>query len=425
MSEILTVTAIGPKGDGIAKIDERVVYIPRTAIGDQVSVEIRESTDGILRGKVLEIISQGPDRILPPCVYYDTCGGCQVQHLSEASYKAWKLETISTALARTQIEPEAWGEPVFIPSATRRRATLAAFKESKEVTLGFHQSKSHEVRPIEKCLLLTPSLNNLVANLKPWLARFLKEQTPTDILIQDIDEAIEMIIVGPLSRSGEPDTMQRKIIADMCEALGIARVGWQKKEFVEIEPVISILPVTKKYGDMIVDISMGSFLQPSREGEAALVSLVMEGMPKKSKMKIADLFSGCGTFSGPALKFGHVHAVEENPSAVKALTTGTRRVQGLTVEKRDLSAEPLVTRELKNYDVVIFDPPRAGAKEQCEKLAKSTVKTVIAVSCNPVTFARDAKILIDGGYEFKKLTGVDQFVWSSHTEVVGIFKRPD
>lgn len=425
MPEILTVTSIGPKGDGIASIDDRVVYIARASVGDQVMVDIRESSDGILRGKILEVISQGTDRILPPCVYYDTCGGCQVQHISEDSYKDWKTASIKSALERAQIEPEVWGEPVFIPNATRRRATLAAFKESKDVTLGFHQSRSHDVQPIEECLLLTPSLNNIVANLKPWLARFLKEQTPTDILIQDIDKTVEMIVIGPLSRSGEPDTFQRKIIAEMCEELGIARVGWQAKDFAPIEPVISIVPVTKKYGDMIVDISMGSFLQPSMEGEAALVSLVMEGMPKKSKLKIADLFSGCGTFTGPALKFGMVHAVEENPSAITALLTGTKRVQGLTVEKRDLAAEPLVTRELRNYDVVIFDPPRAGAKEQCEKLAKSTVKTVIAISCNPVTFARDAKILIDGGYQFKKLTGVDQFIWSTHTEVVGIFKRPD
>lgn len=423
MSEILTIESVGPKGDGIASIDGRIVYIPRTVKGDQVRVEIKETNDGLLRGKVLEFISHGSDRILPPCVYYDTCGGCQVQHIGDAQYKIWKSEGVNATLARAQIAPEIWGENVFIPNATRRRATLAAFRESKEVTLGFHQSKSHEVQPIEKCLLLTPALNNLVLNIKPWLAKFLKEQTPTDIQIQDVDDAIEVIIIGPLSRSGEPDTIQRKIIAEMCEELNIARVGWQKKEFAEIEPVISITPVTKKYGDMIVDISMGSFLQPSSEGEAALVALVMDAMPKKKKLRIADLFSGCGTFTGPALKLGTVHAVEENPSAVAALQTGTKRVQGLTVEKRNLDAEPLTVRELKNYDVVIFDPPRAGAAAQCEKLAKSNVQTVIAVSCNPSTFARDAKILIDGGYKFKKLTGVDQFIWSVHTEVVGVFTR--
>ncbi len=424
MSEILTIKSIGPKGDGIAEFNGQPVYIARTSKGDQVNVEIKETNDGVLRGKVVEYISHGADRVLPPCVYYDSCGGCQVQHISDEQYKIWKIESVQAALTRVQIAPEMMGEPVFISNATRRRATLAAFKEGKNVTLGFHQSKSHDVQPIEKCLLLTPSLNGLVENIKPYLARFLKEQTPTDIMIQDIDNAIEMIIVGPLSRSGEADTNQRKIIAEMCETLNIARVGWQKKEYAPIEPVISITPVSKKYGDMIVDISMGSFLQPSSEGEAALVSLVVDAMPKIKKMKIADLFSGCGTFTGPALKFGHVHAVEENAAATEALQTGMKRVQGLTVEKRNLAAEPLTLRELKNYNVVIFDPPRAGAKEQCEKLAKSTVKTVIAVSCNPSTFARDAKILIDGGYRFKKMTMVDQFIWSSHTEVVGIFERP-
>ncbi len=424
MSEILTIKSIGPKGDGIAELNGQAVYVPHTVTGDQVQVEIKETNDGILRGKVVEYIAHGEGKTLPPCIYYDACGGCSIQHVSDEQYKIWKIESVQAALTRAQIAPEAFGEPVFIANATRRRATLAAFREGKNITLGFHQAKSHNVQPIEKCLLLTPALNDLVDGIKPFLARFLKEQTPTDIMIQDIDNAIEMIIVGPLSRSGEADTNQRKIIAEMCETLNIARVGWQRKEYAPIEPVISIAPVSKKYCDMIVDISMGSFLQPSNEGEAALVSLAMDAMPKIKKMKIADLFSGCGTFTGPALKFGHVHAVEENAAATDALLTGMKRVQGLTVEKRNLAAEPLTVRELKNYNVVIFDPPRAGAKEQCEKLAKSTVKTVIAISCNPSTFARDAKILIGGGYKFRKLTMVDQFIWSSHTEVVGIFERP-
>ncbi len=423
MSEILTIESIGPKGDGIATLDGRTVYIARGVTGDKVKVEIKENSDGLLRGRILELVSGSAERITPPCQYYDTCGGCQIQHINERSYRDWKISGIKMPLARAGVEPEVWGEPVFIPNATRRRATLEAFKESKDITLGFHQLKSHEVQQIDHCLLLTPALNHLIENMKPFLVRFLKEQTPTDIQIQEIDGAVEMVIIGPLSRSGEADVTQRKIIAEMCETLNIARVGWQPRDFAPIEPVISIAPVTKKYGDMVVDISMGSFLQPSAEGEAALGSLVMEGMPRKKKQKIADLFSGCGTFTGPALKMGTVHAVEENQDAITALQTGARRVPGLTSEKRNLDAEPLTVRELKNYDVVILDPPRAGASAQCEKLAKSTVQTVIAVSCNPATFARDAKILIDGGYKFKKLTAVDQFVWSTHAEVVGIFKR--
>lgn len=423
MSEVLTITAIGPKGDGVAMLNDQPVYIPMTVTGDTVRVDIRESSEGILRGTVLEIISHEDSRVKAPCEYYDTCGGCQLQHVSEDNYKEWKIGNVKSALARVGVEAQSWGENIFIPNATRRRATLAAFKESKDVTLGFHKARSHDVQPIEDCMLLTPRLNELIAQLKPWLARFLKEQTPTDIQLQDIDGVVEMVVIGPLSRQGEADTFQRKIIADMCEALTIARVGWQSKEFAVIEPVISIAPVTKKYGEMIVEIPMGTFLQPSREGEEALVSLVMAGLPRKKKMKIADLYAGCGTFSGPALKAGTVHAVEENPSAISAIQSGSKKVQGLTAEKRNLSAEPLVTRELKNYDVVIFDPPRAGSKEQCEKLAKSVVPTVIGVSCNPVTFARDAKILIDGGYKFKSLSIVDQFIWSTHIEVVGIFNR--
>lgn len=423
MTEILTIERLGPKGDGIALLNGQIIYVAKAVPGDRVEVEISETGEGVWRGKVVNFIEHGAERIAAPCAYYDTCGGCQIQHVNDTQYKEWKQNSIRALLERADLTPQKWGEAVFIPHATRRRATLAAFKTGKEITLGFHMAKSHTVQSVEHCLLLTPALNDLVPKLKPWLVRFLKEQTPTDIHLQDVDGAVEMIITGALSRSGEADTIQRKLIAEMCEELRIARVGWQAKEFSEIEPVISILPVVKTYGDMKVDIPMGAFLQPSAEGEAALVSLVMQAMPKKKKMKIADLYAGCGTFTGPSLKSGTVHAVEENGRAVEALFGASKKVPGLTAEKRNLAAEPLTVRELKNYDVVIFDPPRAGAKEQCEKFAKSAVETVIAVSCNPSSFTRDAKILISGGYKFKALTIVDQFIWSPHTEIVGVFSR--
>ena len=424
MPEILTIESLGPKGDGVATIDGRKVYVPRGAVGDTLNLDIRENSDGVLHGSILEIISHGEGRVAAPCIYYEACGGCQIQHIPETNYRDWKIATVDAALSRVGVSPEIKSEPVFIPNATRRRATFAAFKIGKEVTLGFHQAKSHNVQAIDHCLLLTDSMNTLLANIKPWLAKILKEKTPTDIQIQEIDGGIEVILIGPLSRNGEADTVQRKLIAEMCEELMISRVGWQAKDFADLEPVISISPVTKKYGDMVVEIPMGMFLQPSSEGEAALAALVMAGMPNsKGKMKIADLFSGCGTFSGPSLKLGTVHAVEQNKRAVTAVQLAAKKVPGLTAEQRDLALEPLTTRELKNYDVVILDPPRAGAKEQCEKLAKSTVPTVISVSCNPATFARDAKILVDGGYKFKKMTMVDQFIWSPHTELVGIFSR--
>lgn len=366
-----------------------------------------------------DLDSFGFDKVDAPCPHYGGCGGCFAQNISEADYKRWKTDTLKARLDANGIAPEIMGEAVFIPHATRRRATFAAFKKGKDVTLGFHRAKSHDIEPIDKCLLLTPKLNQIVANLKPWLTRILKDQTPTDIFMQDIEGEIEMMIIGSINT----DAGQRKLIADMCADLDVARVGWQKKEFSEIESLISMKPIPKTYGGLVVDIAMGAFLQPSVEGEAVLVSLVMGSMPKKSKLKIADLFAGCGTFSGPALKLGHVHAVEETPQAIAALQSGVKKVQGLSAEKRDLMDEPMTVRELKSYDVVILDPPRAGALSQCEKLAKSTVKTVISVSCNPATFARDAKVLMTGGYKFKKLTMVDQFIWSQHTEVVGVFSR--
>jgi 23S rRNA (uracil1939-C5)-methyltransferase len=288
--------------------------------------------------------------------------------------------------------------------------------------MGFHSPRSNEIIPIDECLVLTPRLNEVLISLPVWLAKFLKENTLTDIQLQDVDGAIDMVVIGALSREGEADVGQRKIIADMCAALNIARVSWQRKEFAVIEPVIDILPVVKKFGEINVEIPAGAFLQPSQQGENALVDLVIAGMPKIKKMRILDLYAGCGTFAGAALAKGSVHAVEEHAGAVSALKR-VRYSGNFTAEQRNLSQEPMTVRELRNYDVVILDPPRAGAKEQCEKIAKSDVKRVIAVSCNPATFARDAVILMKGGYRLDKLTLVDQFIWSPHSEIVGIFSR--
>jgi len=421
MAEIVEIEFVGPLGDGIATYQGHPLYIAGAVQGDVVSVDIRKSEDGQLRGNIIEWHQQGAGRIDAPCPYFNTCGGCITQHLSPEYYPEWKISSVRAVLDRAKIVPELWGDPVFIPHATRRRASFAAMRTGKEVRLGFHLPKSNDIVRIDNCIVLTPRLNEILARIGPWLAKIIKEQTLTDILLQDVDGAIDMVIVGALSRAGEADVGQRKIIADMCAELQIARVSWQKKEFAEIEPVIDLNPVVKRSGKIDVEIPAGAFLQPSREGEEALVRIVMAALPKIRKMKIADLYAGCGTFAGAALEQGTVHAVEEYPAAVTALQKV--KAAGLTAEKRNLSAEPLTVRELRNYDVAIFDPPRAGAKEQAEKLAKADLKKIIAVSCNPVTFARDAGILINGGYKLRQLTLVDQFIWSQHSELVGVFSR--
>jgi 23S rRNA (uracil1939-C5)-methyltransferase len=419
MLKELTIAALGPRGDGIAFDGTRPVYIPRSHIGDIVRAELTEDRDGNLRGRTVETLSR-PRHVDAPCAHYATCGGCAVQHVAEADYRIWKQDSVKTLLARAGLDTE-WREPVFLPEATRRRASFAAYRRGAEVTLGYHAAGSDAIAQIQSCLLLTPRLNALLDGLPQWLPRVMRDGR-MDVFAQDVDGALDMVLTGasPFAKAGAG---LNRLLAEMAAALDIARVSWRRDEFSNPEQMIALVGIRKKMGVLSVELPPGAFLQPSQPGEDALVALVMAALPRKAKAKIADLFAGCGTFSGAAMARGTVHAVESQKDAVRALTDAAKGLPELSVEQRDLGREPLTLRELRQYDAVIVDPPRAGAKSQCEKLARSEVRDIVSVSCNPASFARDGRILAAGGYRLVHVTLVDQFLWSHHAELVGLLSR--
>jgi 23S rRNA (uracil1939-C5)-methyltransferase len=415
----LLATAMGGQGDALADWQGKRVFAPFALPGERLRAVLRSAAGGDFAAHEIEILEQSPDRIAPACRHFGTCGGCALQHWAEPAYRAWKIDLVRHALGHRGLALPTQIETAFMPAATRRRAEFAALKQGGEVRLGFHARGSDTIVDQQECPLLTPALGRLVPTLRSALRDILRADEAADVLATETATGIDLLI----SADNPPNPARRAILARFAAENEVARIGWQAKRG-SPEPIVLLRPPQVKFGDVVVDLPMPAFLQPSAEGEAALKAavLAMIGKPKR----IAELYAGCGTFTFDLAKIGKVHAVEGNKPALGALDQAANRAQlghRITTEARDLEHAPLTFQELKTYDAVVFDPPRAGAKAQSEMLAKSRVKRIVGVSCNPATFARDARTLVDGGYDLAAITIVDQFIWSPHVELVAEFQR--
>lgn len=361
----------------------------------------------------------------PPCPYFEECGGCQLQHLKTADYRAWKEAGIRALMEQNGITPKEWLPSVFIDAGTRRRVTISAERVGDELVMGFHRYHENTIAPVGHCLLLTPTLDKVYKRLPEVLLPLLAKNVQVDVLLQEADgHAVDCMITGLSEREERLGAKQTNLVARLADHCEIRRVSFKEAEFSQPVPQIELDKMTKTSGALKVEISPGAFLQPSIEGEEALSQAVIKALGKLGKRdKVIDLFSGCGTFAGRILEKAQVHAIEADFGMSHSLKEAAKGHARFTAEARDLFKEPVSVREMKEVTAVVFDPPRAGAKEQCQKLAKSTIPLLVSVSCNPSTFARDAKILIEGGYKLKSLQIFDQFIYTTHTELVGVFTR--
>lgn len=359
-----------------------------------------------------------------PCPHFDSCGGCLFQDVPPDIYRMTKMDQVTQALGAF-LSNATVHEPIFIPHATRRRVSFVARFKDGVLEFGFNQKKSHAIVDVKTCLLLIPRLESLRHHLRAYLPRILSDHHSCDIFLQDVAGKVEMVITGPVrSSNGSPDTAFTTYIASMAAELGIARIGWRARGTQSIQPITVLNAITYEFAGLVVDLPYQAFLQPSVEGEAALMSKIKEFLPRKKKLRAADLFCGCGTFTGLLLEnAASLYAAEGDTLAVNALRSATKGLAHVTVEQRDLEKEALTLREMKNLDVIVFDPPRAGAKSLSQRIAQSSVPVIIGVSCNPQTLARDAQTLIKGGYKLTDLVMVDQFIWSDHVEVVTRFEK--
>lgn len=358
-------------------------------------------------------IEPGPGHQVPPCRHFPECGGCQLQHLTDAAYADYCVSRVTGALAQHGLESEI-RPPHLSPPRTRRRATLRALRAGGRVLIGFNEAGSNRIVDMAECHILHPRLFGLLPPLRQLLGSILPAKRAAEIQLALADQGPDLLLKGV-----EVAGLQAvEALTAFSEANALARLSID--EGYGAEPRYEPLPVTVTLAGTPVALPVGAFLQATADGEAALVAAVKEATAGSSR--IADLFAGLGTF---ALALGgHVTAAEASRDAVLALKPASGRAgKALRVEHRDLYRRPYDARELAAFDAVVLDPPRAGAQEQVKELAASDVPRIAYVSCNPATFARDAEILASGGYRLDWARPVGQFRWSTHVELAAAFSR--
>ena len=404
----LKIDRLGHLGDGIAHADGQTIFVPGALPGEDVSGEI--AGDALTAPK---IVTPSHDRVAPPCRHARACGGCQLQHASDPFVAGWKQDVVATALAAHGLEAE-FREMASSPPQSRRRATLSARRTKGGALAGFHQKRSDVIVSVPECLVVHPDIAGALP-LAEDLARLGgSRKGELDVALTRSEAGLDIMV-----RGGKPaDEALRADLALLAEEQDLARLSWGDDETLERRPP----HIT--FGPARVTPPPGAFLQATPHGEAALRDGVIEAVG--GAKRIADLFSGCGTFSLPLSDRAEVHAVEASRAMLSALDGGWRHAGGLrkvATEARDLFRSPVIASDLEAYGAVVIDPPRAGAEAQVAEIAEARVPRIAHVSCNPVTFARDCATLARAGYRLDWVRVVDQFRWSTHIEVVAQLTR--
>ena len=401
-----TVARLGHLGDGIIQGPDGAIYAPQTLPGEEVegTVKADQLTD-------LRIVTPSAFRVKPPCVHARTCGGCLMQHASNAFVADWKTAIVRGALAGQGLEADL--RPILTsPPRSRRRATLVARRTKGGVLMGFHARASDVLVAVPNCILLHPDLMAAFPALEAIVRLGGSRASEIDLAITRTTSGPDVAVTG----GKDADSTLRMELARLTEAHGLSRLTWNGEVVaLRAQPMLRL-------GRATVPLPVGAFLQATSQGEAALLASVTEAVG--TARRITDLFAGLGTFALPLAEKAEVHAVEGDAAMIAALDKGFRMAEGLkrvTHEVRDLYRRPLEPDEFKGVEAVVIDPPRAGAEAQSHTLAKSKVPVIAAVSCNPATFARDAKILIAGGYKLNWVQVIDQFRWSPHVELAAQF----
>ena len=417
-----SIGSLGAQGDGIARLnDGRQVFVPFVLPGERVRASVSVDRAGVLRGAVREILDPAPDRVAAPCPHFLICGGCALQHMANAAYRSWKIETLTTALGRRGIETPPLLPLVAAEPGTRRRADFTVRRRREDVLLGFNARASHRVVDLATCHVLDDRLTALIAPLRELFLGLLDPGESAEAVINLTDSGIDLLLVTAAALGAN----RRERLAVFAESHDIARISRRHPKKGGPEVILTRRPVQMVFGGIAVAIPPGAFLQATAAGEEALVAAVREGTLGAAR-SIADLYAGCGTLALPLARNAVVHAVDGSGPAIEAIDVAVRRAgvgSRLTTQVRDLDRRPLRPDELAQYDAVVFDPPRAGAKAQAAMLADSRVPRVVAISCNPATFARDARLLLDGGYALESVRPIDQFLWSPHLELAAVFRR--
>ena len=412
------IKSLGGRGDGVADSPLGRVYVPFTVPGDRIGVRLGAPAGDGHAAEMVELMVPGPARAEAPCPHFHDCGGCALQHLDAAYYADWKRGQVIAALQRRGLPTDMVAPLRQIAPHDRRRADLVARKVGPAVLLGFHRRGSHKIVDLDLCLVLDPRLVALFPALRALLAQALPAGHSVDLKLTLTAAGVDLLIEGLAA----PDLAGREALAEFAAAQDLARLVLRDPASRHDETIAQRRAPELRFGGVAVVPPPAAFLQASPAAEAAMTAEVLAAVD--GARRVADLYAGIGTFSLPLSAAAEVLAVEGEAALAAALQTAAHRAgRRVKVEQRDLVRRPLTGVELERFDAVVFDPPRAGAREQVVELAKSKVPLVVAVSCAPSSFARDARLLVDGGYRLQRLLPVDQFLWSPHVELVAIFRR--
>ncbi|MBX3532488.1 MAG: class I SAM-dependent RNA methyltransferase [Rhizobiaceae bacterium] len=407
---VVTIDRLGAQGDGVADTSAGPLFVPFALPGERVNVA--RSKD---RGEIVALLESSPQRIEPACRHFGDCGGCAIQHLEDAAYRDWKRGKVVEALRARGIDA-----PVadLVPCApgSRRRVTYSARRTQAGILLGYHAAMSDRIVDIAEDPITVPAIVERLDDLRRLAGALATGSEPFRLAVTATQSGLDIQATG-LPKLTQP---VRLAAADLAARAGFARLSLEGDILVEPrKPRVT-------FGSVTVEPPPGAFLQATAQAEAAMAGLVLGHLGRVKR--VADLFSGCGTFALRLAAAAEVHAAESDAAALAALDRGFRSAGGalrrVTTEKRDLFRRPLAAAELDRFDGVVFDPPRAGAEDQSKQIAKSAVPLVAAVSCNPGTLARDLAILTAGGYRLTQVVPIDQFLWSPHVEAVALLEKP-
>jgi 23S rRNA (uracil1939-C5)-methyltransferase len=402
------VLRIGGQGDGVCQTASgESVFVPFTLPGETVRVEAHGE-----RGELLEVLTASSERIEPVCPHFFACGGCALQHWSHAPYLDWKQDKVRQALAREGLEAD-MAPPFAAPPGSR------GDKPGDRVRLGYKERRSWSLVDIEACPIADPRLVAAFPVLRQLAAPFLEHPKSAPTLhVTLTDTGLDVDVTGVEAKSGGLSADARLRAANIAAKADLARVTLAGEVvYMARQPMVRL-------GPALVALPPGGFLQAAPEAEAAMAAFAVAAM--QGAKRIADLFCGSGAFTFRLAAIAPVLAVDSDPLAIKALVAATASAPGLksiTGEARDLFRRPVLAQDLKKVDAVLFDPPRAGAEMQARQIAASKASVVVGVSCDPATFARDAAILVKGGFDLKQVMVVDQFLWSPHVELAAVFRR--
>ena len=409
--ERLTISHLGHRGDGVADVAGEAVFVPYALPGERVEVEpVNGHPD---RRHLLRVEQPSAERVAPVCPHFGACGGCAVQHWRFDKYRDWKRDILMQALAAARLDAPV-GELIDAHGEGRRRATLHARSGTHGIlSVGFAAAREHRIVGIDRCPVLAPSMDGAIKAAWALAEALSPLKKPLDIQTTATDTGLDVDVRG----SGPLQTRSTASLARIADAHKLARITRHG------ELVTQRTPPTLRMGAATVALPPAAFLQATAAGEAALVRLVIAAVGDAKS--VVDLFCGVGPFALHLAASARVRALDADAAAIAALAKASRTtgLKPIEAEARDLFRQALVPIELKRVDAVVFDPPRQGAEAQARQLALSTVPMVVAVSCNAATFARDARILVDGGYRLEAVTPVDQFRYSPHMEIVARFMR--